>query len=77
MANKKTTGSDLVTQDYLDVRLSVFKDEIKEIITENNSVIFERIDPLLKEIVDNREDREITTDKLEDHEGRLQKLEHS
>lgn len=47
----KSKGSDVVTKDHLDIRLDELKGEIirevKEVITENNSAIFSRIDPLL------------------------------
>jgi len=89
---KKNSPSDLVTKQYfdeaLDIRFSFFKDEViremKEIITENNSMFFTRIDPILAEIETARQDREITTDQIQrinlkhdDHERRITKLENN
>lgn len=62
---KKSSGSDVVTKEYLDqtlnrtldVRLGMQKDEmiseLKDFITEGYSAIYIRIDPLLKKIVNN------------------------
>lgn len=65
----------------LNFRLSMQKDEIlrevKEIVTENNSAIFTRIDPLLSELEDRRLDRELGTEKLRELDGRVTKLERS
>lgn len=81
MVNKKSNGSDLVTKDYLsytlDVKFGEFEEKMKSFIVENNSAIFSRIDPLLSELENSRIDREYTTEKLEDHEARIKKLEQS
>lgn len=70
-----------VQEEYIDVKLSLQKDEIlgavKDMFTESNSKLYTRIDPLLAEIDDNRVDRAITTEKLENHEKRLKKLERN
>lgn len=50
---------------------------VDEAISKAMDKLYTRIDPLLSEIENNRIDSEMTTDKLEDHERRLQKLEHS
>lgn len=87
--SKNGSGSDVVTKDFfvdtlhsvLDVRLGMLKGEItretREIITENNSIIFERIDPILSEVENARVDRELATHKLEDLDKRVTKLETS
>lgn len=58
-----------------------FKDEIrreiKETITSVMDKFYSRIDPLLREVEDAREDREITTAKLTNHERRIKKLENN
>lgn len=99
MQKKKNDGLDLVTKTYfgvriteleeaLDIKLALQKDEIitevGEMITQAHSKLYTRIDPLLKEIVDNREDREIGTQKVRDleirlnsHDRRIKKLETS
>lgn len=84
MQKKKSAGSELVTNDYLDIRLDELRDEVKDMITQTHSKLYTRIDPLLKEIVDNREDREIGTQKVRDleirlnsHDRRIKKLETS
>ena len=81
MSKKKSSDSEILTKENFEIllegKLSESEDRMKNFITENNSAMYSRIDPLLKEIVDSREDRAITTDKLEDHERRIQKLEIS
>ncbi len=78
---KKADGLDLVTKEYLDFTLSTrfddFEEKMRILFTENNSVIFTRIDPLLSELEDKRLDREITTQKLEELDARVTKLENS
>lgn len=88
----KKAAQEILTQEYLDSRLDRFEDLINvkfmdfeqkmdrrmtEIITSTLDKLYRRIDPLLGEIEDNREDRIISTEKLEDHEKRLKKLENN
>ena len=83
---KKKSADNLVTEEYLDVKLSLFKDEIinevKDIVTESTSKLYTRIDPLLSELEDRRLDRELSTVQLQEikgqadnHELRIKKLE--
>lgn len=78
---KKKSVTNLVTEEYLDVKLALFRDEIigevKDMFTESNSKLYSRIDPILSEIENSRIDRELTTEKLEDHEKRIKKLERN
>ena len=93
---KKSSGSDTITKDYLDetldsrlteledrldVKLAMQKDgitrEVRDIITENNSAIFTRIDPILSEVENARIDRELGTEQLRKLEKRVEKLERS
>ena len=77
---KKKTNSPVVTEEYLDVKLSFFKEEIigevKDIIRESNSSLYTRIDPLLSELENNRLDRELTTEQLRNLDKRVTKLEN-
>lgn len=82
---RKSAGSDLVTKDYLDetldIRFTLFKDdilrEVKDMFAESISKLYSRIDPILAEIENHRIDREFTTEKLEDHEKRIKKIERN
>ena len=66
---KKKTNSPVVTEEHLDVKLSFFKEEIisevKDIITESNSRLYTRIDPLLSELENTRLDRELGTEQMQ------------
>jgi polyhydroxyalkanoate synthesis regulator phasin len=82
---KKVAGSDVVTKDYLnetlDIRLSLFKDqivdEVRDLISESNSKLYTRIDPLLTELEDRRLDRELTTEQISSLDKRVTALENN
>lgn len=50
-------------------------DKINELLINLRSDFFDRIDPILKEVQDNRQERIIVTAKLTDHEERIEHLE--
>lgn len=72
MAGKKIlTEADI---DYLEKRLSeTFP--TKEDFQAFRSDFFEKIDPILKEVVASREERVIQDKNISDHEDRIQKIE--
>lgn len=49
--------------------------EIKETVTSAMDKLYTRIDPILAEVKNARIDRELTSDRLEDHKKRIKKLE--
>lgn len=53
------------------------EEKLEEKLGALKSELFDKIDPFLKEIQDNREDREIVTHRLGDHEERIGKLEEA
>lgn len=72
MANK---NSDLVTKNYLDVKLDEQEQQFEGKLTEFKSEFFDKIDPVLKEVTANREDRTLQSDRISNHEDRIEKLE--
>lgn len=52
------------------------RDEVKDTITNALDKLYIRIDPLIAEIEDNREDRALTTQQLSDLDKRVTKLEN-
>ena len=82
---KKKINSPVVTEEILTLQLGLLKTELKDEIisevrdmfTESNSKFYTRIDPLLSELENARLDREVTTEKLENHEKRIKKLENT
>src|SRR5579871_4882950 len=94
---KKNEKDEIISKGYLTQEITSFKaemraeiqeaidkqsEELKSIWTKTMDELYQRIDPLLEEIVTAREDRTIATRDteemkatLKDHEKRLQKLE--
>lgn len=76
-SSNTTTKSDLASmEERIDTKLSLQKDEIieatEEIFTKYKSEFFEKIDPILKEVQDNREERVLTNARLTTIEEKLQ-----
>ena len=72
MANK---NSDLVTKNYLDVKLDEQEQQFEGKLTEFKSEFFDKIDPVLKEVTASREERTLQSDRISNHEDRIEKLE--
>ncbi len=75
----KQTKTSIVTEEYLDIKLAFLKGEmlteLKDFITENTSKLYTRIDPLLSELEDRRDDRALTTEQIARLDVRVAKLE--
>ena len=56
-------------------RLEDFREDILNIFDKFRSDLFDRIDPILKEVLASREEREIVSHRLSDHEDRITVLE--
>lgn len=65
--NKTLTQSDIKSLE----EIFVTKDDLQEFKSE----LFDKIDPILKEVVDGRDERTILTHKLSNHEDRIEALE--
>ncbi|MBP9817856.1 hypothetical protein KBC75_03860 [Candidatus Shapirobacteria bacterium] len=76
--NKFATKKDLelyATKSELHDELRTFKNEIFDKMDEKYSLLFNLIDPVLKELSDNDEARNIFSHRIEDHEKRIAKVE--
>lgn len=60
----------------MDIKLNHLKNELIDEMRQWRDDFYTKIDPLLKEIMTAREDREITTFHLGDHRKRIDKLEN-
>ncbi len=76
MTNKK---SQIVTKDYFDVqlnlKLSQQKDEIIEEFKKFRSDFYDKIDPILKEVKDSRDERTLQADHISQQGDRIENLE--
>ena len=61
----------------LEDRFESFKDEIFEALEKVRSEFFEKIDPILKEVLASREEREIINHRVSDHEDRITVVEQN
>lgn len=73
-ANKDELKS-CVTKDYLDLSLDQQKDDIIEEFKKFRSDFYERIDPILKEVKTNREERTIQSEHLKNCADKIEILE--
>ena len=74
----------LISEEFLEVKFNGLENKIDEKLTKFKDTILTAIDPLLAELEQRREDREISShqteqirDQLEDHEGRIKTLEQT
>jgi len=71
----------LTNQDKKEVRQIVREEneennqKIEQMFINFRSDFYEKIDPILKEVLAGREERAIVADKLSNHEDRIEKLE--
>lgn len=76
---EKRLNKAFVTKDKLEAVLDLRFDEqgekIEQKLYQFRSDIFDKIDPILKEIQDNREERTITVHRVSDHEDRIEVIE--
>ena len=86
MNKKPTKISKPITEDYLNVRLKIFKDELKEEIVEESKIykdqVFTKLDQIIGQLDNLRVDNEVGAnqtselwDKAENHEKRIASLE--
>ena len=79
---KASNNHNLVTKDFLEEKLDGLENKIDDKLTKFKDTILTAIDPLLQELEQRREDREIATYQTEqmrsqfnNHEKRIKKLE--
>ena len=61
----------------LEDRFESFRDEIFGAFEKFRSEFFEKIDPILKEVLASREEREIINHRVSDHEDRITVVEQN
>jgi hypothetical protein len=68
---------DMITNKDIDTLSKIFvtKEDLTEGLSSFKSELFEKIDPILKEVVASREERVIIDHKISDHEDRITVLE--
>ena len=81
---KIKTSSELVTKSFLRSEFDYFENKIEEKLVKFRDTILTAIDPLLKELEQRREDRELASDQTEkirrqlgNHEKRIKSLEQT
>ncbi len=79
---KISNSQNLVTKNFLEEKLDRLENKINDKLTKFKDTILTAIDPLLQELEQRREDREIATyqteqirDQLSNHEKRIKKIE--
>lgn len=73
-ATKKDLDRFAIKQDVELIKNDML-DKVEAMFTRFKSDIFDKIDPILKEVIASREERVLVSAKLSDHEDRLEKVE--
>ncbi|AKM83458.1 hypothetical protein A2422_01125 [Candidatus Woesebacteria bacterium RIFOXYC1_FULL_31_51] len=75
LTNKDINIIDNLLDRRLDKRFLEQEDKFDKKLTEFKSEFFDRIDPILKEVVASREERTLISEHLSDHSDRIETLE--
>lgn len=73
----KNKSSELVTRGDLAIEFRLHTQELKESFKSYIDSILTKIDPILKEVMDAREEREIMNGRINNHDKRISKLERA